>query len=310
MVARVVTRAWSRHEPRRAPCQHVPRYAIIRHATPRTPRCARPCPLHGRADARARARARSQAFEIFQEALHSSQEAQIGALQQQLATTESETARLGRQLGAVITAQRDGTDDAGRRARVAEGELATARSRLVELEAFHRGAATRMRSLEERSATLEEETLHWRQRCAPLRESCRELDDEVVALRAERQRLRTSEEAARQAQQEAEAAAVAARALADGAQEAASQARAQAQAVTLDSEGRWLRQGLSVMLSRIFAVVPLGEADEQVPRRWLVDPKWGSNCSPMPQCPMPHQSHPPPPPVGPNCSPMSPDGPQ
>ena len=116
---------------------------------------------------------RERAMEIFGEALVSSQEQQIQALQQQLAAKESETARLGRQLGTLITEQREGRDKPSRMLQVAEAELHVLRPRLAELEEYHRRAELRSKALEARATTLEEETLHWRARCAPATASSR-----------------------------------------------------------------------------------------------------------------------------------------
>ena len=199
---------------------------------------------------------RERAMEIFGEALVSSQEQQIQALQQQLAAKESETARLGRQLGTLITEQREGRDKPSRMLQVAEAELHVARPRLAELEEYHRRAELRSKALEARATTLEEETLHWRARCAPLRDRVLALEEEKGVLLAERKAEREALAAATAARSEAEARAAALRAEADGANAAATEARAQAQRATADSEVRWLRQGLSVVLSRVFDAFP------------------------------------------------------
>ena len=118
-------------------------------------------------------------------------------------------------------------------------------------------------ALTERADTLEHETLHWRQRCAPLRDRCAELEDEVGVLRTTRAAEKEAVELAKRKQIEAEADAVSARAAWHGANEAAREARAQAQRYFDDSEGRWLRQGLSVMLSKVFEVIEMPQEVQQ-----------------------------------------------
>lgn len=206
---------------------------------------------------------RERAFDIFAEALSSSQEHQIRELQQKLAEKESEEARLGRQLGALVSEQKAGTDPPGLRLRAADKELATSRARLVELEEFYRVSSARQAALVERANTLEEETLHWRAKCAPLRDRCSELELEMGAIRAGRAEEFAIVEEAKRVRAESEAAVIAARALADGANEAAREARDQAVRAVADSEGRWLHQTLSVWLSRLFDVLPIEEATQQ-----------------------------------------------
>ena len=113
---------------------------------------------------------RERAWEVFAEALGSSQEALVEEMQQKVAAKDAEVARLGKQLSVMVAEARNGTDAAGVRLAAAQEELQRARSRLAELEPFYRAASTRQAALEERARTLEEETIHWRQRCAPLRE--------------------------------------------------------------------------------------------------------------------------------------------
>ena len=206
---------------------------------------------------------RERTFQIFAEALGASQEQQINELQTKLAAKEAETAALGRQLGTVIRDQRELTDQNGLKLRGAEAELATARARLKELEEFYKFASMREAALTERAETLEHETLHWRQRCAPLRDRCAELEDEVGVLRTTRAAEKEAVELAKRKQIEAEADAVSARAAWHGANEAAREARAQAQRYFDDSEGRWLRQGLSVMLSKVFEVIEMPQEVQQ-----------------------------------------------
>ena len=159
-----------------------------------------------------------------------------------------------------VVVQRAGTDPSGLKLRAVTAELETARARLADLEDYHRVSTVRQAALVERAETLEAETLHWRQRCGPLRDRCAELEDEVTTIRAERAKEREIVETARKVQLESEASVAGAKALAEAANEAAREARAQAHKVLADSEGRWMRQGLSVMLSRAFSqrLEPLG----------------------------------------------------
>lgn len=206
---------------------------------------------------------RERAFEIFQEALESSQEEQLSSLQQQLSAQETETARLGRQLGTLLFEQRECTDVNGVRLQAAEKELGTARIRLGELEEFYRKASTRQAALQERAETMEEETLYWRKRGAPLRERCEALEAENVALRTERDGMHETVETAKRVQRESEAEVVTCRAEVEGAKRIAVEAREQALQATKDAEGRWLHQGLSIVLSKVFEVVPMEEAVQQ-----------------------------------------------
>ena len=202
---------------------------------------------------------RERAFEIFSEALGSHQEQQVGALQLQLSQKENEVARMGRQLTTLIAEQRGLSDVNGVKLRAAEAELSSARSRLEELEEFYRKASTRQSALLERAETLEEETRYWRSRGAPLRERCEQLEAENVELRREREDVNEAKAVAARAEAEATAAKVAM----EGAHRIAMEAREQAQKATADSEGRWLHQGLSVVLSRVFEVIPMDEGVQQ-----------------------------------------------
>jgi hypothetical protein len=206
---------------------------------------------------------RERAFEIFQEALQSSQEQIISALQQKLSEQEVETAKLGRQLGTMLSEQREFSDVNGIKFKAAEKELVSARARLEELEEYYRKSSTRQAALEERARTIEEETIYWRSRGAPLRERCEQLEQENVALRSEREAMRLIVETSKRVQQESESEVISMRAAMEGANLAAAEARKQAQQATADAEGRWLHQGLSIVLSRIFEVVPVGEDVQQ-----------------------------------------------
>ena len=191
---------------------------------------------------------RERAFDIFGEVLRSSQERELHELHERLAAKESETARLGRQLGAIVAEQRDAK--AG-----VKGELAAATVRLRELEDFHSAASERHATLEKRAVTLEEETIHWRDRCLPLRDRCAALETEVAAYHTERAAERATVELATRMAREAEDEVRTARSVAQAAEESARQVNEQR--ANDNSEARWLRQGLSIMLSQIFEVVPM-----------------------------------------------------
>jgi len=168
---------------------------------------------------------RQRAFAIFSETLESAQEHTVSQLQQRLAARDAQVVQL-------IAERSMGTE-----------VLETARKRLAELEHYEHVAG------------------HWQQRCRPLRDRCVELEEELVSLRDQRATERVALELATQIARDAEQQVMVSKALAASAEAAARQAIEQR--ANEDSESKWLRQGLSIMLHQLQGVLKIRKEDAE-----------------------------------------------